>query len=690
MKLVKVEDADLAEIEGNRCRTFRAASNPLTASVILADIQQHSRRRAIVICNTVSQSQGLFQDLKAADLNGDLEITLLHSRFLPEDRAKKETYLQATFAENWLDEGICQVLIATQVIEAGLNITCEVMHSHLCPMNSLLQRAGRCARFRGEKGEVRVYRSFQLSELNSELAAADFDDSEAENTPKKSRKFLPYDDGICEVTWQVLQQHSQSETADRPVGFRTEEQWIDRVHAAEDSLQARRRQNDRSEFDRKFNAAVFQGDRSVANDLIRLVDNRSIFVWEEASFIDFDSEQIDPKKLLPFSVPKTTLCKVWREFQNLEYQNDWIFKRIEYPADRTAETYNQPICTPIRSTSDLLGSVQILVNSRYIHYDPEVGLVMGAAVVGSRFASPEKVRKQVASEYKYRMDNYVGHLVLMGKCWREPFLAKMLKNGNISEVKYGSVRDELLPAGGRFLQSKIFPKATAVETAALFEYLVFLAIFTHDLGKLQVKWQQVMRGWQEIACREFGGRNPKSELLAHTDYDAGDRENLDSQGRTQQQALKAWENQHKRPNHAVESAFLSREILRQVLVPLLEESFDADREQIQDICYAVILAAGRHHSAWAKGWSSKDVAKMRPMQLHPDAQMAIDSSWRNLIRFLPKTLPVSEEAPKLSRISYDAKVFDLDRFEVDQTEYLQLYSLVVRALRLCDARSVQL
>ncbi|MBE9097455.1 helicase-related protein [Tychonema sp. LEGE 07203] len=681
MKLVKVENADLAEIEGNRCRTFRAVSHPLTASTIIDDIQQKSRRRVMVICNTVAQSQGLFQDLQTADLNGNWEITLLHSRFLPADRANKETYLQAAFSENWLDEGICQVLIATQVIEAGLNITCEVMHSHLCPMNSLLQRAGRCARFRGEKGEVFVYRSWQLLQIASELEISDLEENEAENNPHKSRNFLPYDDDICELTWQVLEEHSQSETADRPVGFRREEEWIDRVHAAEDALQARRRQNDRPEFDRNFNAAVFQGDRSVANDLIRLVDSRSIFVWEEPSFIDFDGEQIDPKQLLPFSLPVTILCKVWREFQKLEYASEWVFKRIEYPPPSRAETYSQPICNPIKSTADLLGSVQILVNPRYIYYDAEVGLIIDIHEQGNGFVSPEKAQKQIASEYQYRMDNYVGHLVLMWKCWREPFATKTLKNGTVCEIKYSSVRDELLLVGGRFLHSKIFPELTVSETTALFEYLVLLAIFTHDLGKLQVKWQQVMRGWQEIAWREFGGRNPKSELLAHTDFDPGKT--------SQKQALKAWEKQHKRPNHAVESAFLSGEILKQVLVPLLKDEFEADCEQIQYICHGVILAAGRHHSAWAKGWLSQNVAAMSPIQLHPDAQRAIDSSWRNLIRFLPKTLSLPPESPKLSRNCYQVKKFELDRFDPDSLEYLQLYSLVVRALRLCDMRSVQ-
>jgi CRISPR-associated helicase Cas3 len=165
MEIVRVEDADLQEIEGNRCRTFRAVSQPLTAEVVLNDIEQYQRQRVIIICNTVSQAQGLFRDLDELNQDGELTITLLHSRFLPEDRAKKEVYLKETFAQNWQqhEDQTCHVLISTQVIEAGLNITCEVMHTHLCPMNSLLQRAGRCARFQGERGEVYIYRSFQVN-----------------------------------------------------------------------------------------------------------------------------------------------------------------------------------------------------------------------------------------------------------------------------------------------------------------------------------------------------------------------------------------------------------------------------------------------------------------------------------------------------------------------------------------------
>ncbi|HEY9602574.1 MAG TPA: CRISPR-associated helicase Cas3' [Allocoleopsis sp.] len=680
MEIIRVEDTDLQDIEGNRCRTFRAISEPLTAESILNDIKQYQRQRVIIICNTVSQSQGLFRDLDDMNQDGELTITLLHSRFLPEDRAKKEAYLKETFAQNWQqhEDNTCHVLISTQVIEAGLNITCEVMHTHLCPMNSLLQRAGRCARFRGERGEVYVYRSFQVNPVNAQLAETDLENEPEEPTQKK-QNFLPYTNEICELTWTVLQEHTASGQVNANVGFRLEEQWINEVHTPETLLQHERRANNQMNFEQQFNAAFFRGDESTANELIRFVDARSVFVWEEPIF--FDDEPIDPKQLLAFSVPISTLCKVWQDVKNLGYEIDWMFKRIENPKGRATETYSQPVCIPITSRESLITSIRILVNPRYVYYDEQIGFLIGPDVFSNRFSSPDKPKRKIESEYRYRMDTYVGHLVLMWKCWREAFPTTLKRNGELVETKISSVRDGLLQAGGRFIQAKIFPDAGENEAEALFEYLVFFAVLTHDLGKLQVKWQEVMRGWQAIAYSSFNGKNPRSHLLAHTDYNPEDK--------AQRDRLKVHEKKHKRPNHAVESAFLSQEILLASLLPLLRDCFEADREQIQYICHAVMMAAGRHHSAWAAGWKMGDVAKVGKIQLHRGAKDAIASSWRSIARFLPEALPL--QPANLSRELYAVtKEFDLNRFDTSQVEYLQLYSLVVRALRLCDQRSVQL
>ncbi|MBD2629613.1 CRISPR-associated helicase Cas3' [Trichormus variabilis] len=679
MEIIQIEDADLQSIEGKRRRIFQAISEPLTAEVIKVGINNHNHKRVIIICNTVSQAQGLYKDLQELNHDETLNITLLHSRFLPEHRAQKETFLKEIFAENWQDDGTCYVLISTQVIEAGINITCQVMHTQLCPMNSLLQRAGRCARFQDEQGQVLVYRTIEVNQTYTALAEADLEPETQETTDKK-QNFLPYSRETCELTWQVLQAHTESNQVNEDVGFRTEENWINQVHTIEDLLQQQRRQNNQMQFEQHFEAAFFRGDQSFATELIRSVDSRSLFVWEETGFIDFEEEPIDPRKLMAFSVPVSTLCKVWRDSKNLEFGTDWIFKRIEAPKDKT-ETYNQPVCTEIKSRDSLVNSIKILVNPRFIYYDENIGLLIGINEFGNGFISPPKQQRTIVSEYRYNMDTYVGHLGSMWTCWYKPFKTLRLKNGEAEPTIYNSIRNELLPAGTKLIKNKIFPHIQESEAAALFELLVFFAIFTHDLGKLQIKWQEVMRGWQAIAHSSFQGQNPKQHLLAHTDYNPEDRQ--------QKTALKDHEKKHKRPNHAVESAYLAKDVLKQSLAPLLRNYFTADNEQIQYICYTVIMAAGRHHSAWTGGWKGADVAKINNIQLHPKAQKAIAQSWQSMTRFLNHSLPLTPA--NLSKSIYPTKEFDLNQLNTaDEFEYFHLYLLVVRALRLCDQRSVQL
>lgn len=82
------------------------------------------------------------------------------------------------------------------------------------------------------------------------------------------------------------------------------------------------------------------------------------------------------------------------------------------------------------------------------------------------------------------------------------------------------------------------------------------------------------------------------------------------------------------------------------------------------------------------------MAKIGKIVLHAQAQDAIASSWRALARFLPKTLPLP--AANLSKTVYPlGKTFTLSQLQADAAQYQQLYSLVVRSLRLCDGRAVQ-
>jgi CRISPR-associated endonuclease/helicase Cas3 len=627
---VKVEnDKDLKTIQGDRQRTFEAVNEPLSAELILDDIKQEKRKRVIVICNTVSVSQGLFRDLDELVDRNQVEITLLHSRFLPGDRKKKESNLETLFGKEWKkhDDGKCHVLISTQVIEVGINITSEVMHVQLCPMSSLLQRAGRCARFQNETGEVRVYKEIDIQKDNQELSEADTEDTEAElidNQPEKKRKFLPYSNDICLKTWEVLEKYNSKEK----VGFETEDGWIQEVHKDESITQKKRRQNNRLEFENKFRDAIFEGDRSTARQLIRFVDNRNIYSTPVMDFIDLDEPEVDLNQLDAFSVPKTSLLKAWRDFQQANHQT-WLFKRIENPQGDKAETYSKPIATKIDSFGEIVASLRLLVNPNFIFYDPQGKLGLRFNVKNpededpsDRFTSRKKEKELTKSEYEYHMDTYVGHLGMMWTCWRKPFKTEQVVNEESESVTYASIRDELITASGRFIKEKIFNEATKDEAETLFELLVMFAILTHDLGKLQVKWQEVMRGWQQIAYEKFGFRDPKSYLLAHTDHKPSIPEI--------KKAYNEFMGKHQRPPHAIESAFLAEELLESHLQAILKTSFNADPEQIDNIFGVIQMAAGRHHSAWAKGWKLSDIAKNETLELVENANEAIADSWKKL------------------------------------------------------------
>ena len=117
---------------------------PLTAKGILATHE----RRSIAIVNTVGRAQTLFGELREELKDrGGVRLILLHSRYFKSDRAGLEAKLQGLFGK---ESSASAILIATQVVEAGIDISCEHLHTELCPMNSLAQRAGRCARFAGE------------------------------------------------------------------------------------------------------------------------------------------------------------------------------------------------------------------------------------------------------------------------------------------------------------------------------------------------------------------------------------------------------------------------------------------------------------------------------------------------------------------------------------------------------------
>ena len=78
------------------------------------------------------------RDLEKRGIAADL----LHARFTVADRLASETALQARFGKDGSGRA-GRVLVATQVVEASLDLDFDVMVSDLAPVGALIQRAGR-------------------------------------------------------------------------------------------------------------------------------------------------------------------------------------------------------------------------------------------------------------------------------------------------------------------------------------------------------------------------------------------------------------------------------------------------------------------------------------------------------------------------------------------------------------------
>jgi CRISPR-associated endonuclease/helicase Cas3 len=104
-------------------------------------------KRVLVVLNTVKFAQEVYRKLKERITNQNIKIMLIHSRFTLEDRRKKEEEIGREFSnpkpEN---ENEGKILVATQVVEASLDLDADILFTEICPLDLLVQRMGRVAR----------------------------------------------------------------------------------------------------------------------------------------------------------------------------------------------------------------------------------------------------------------------------------------------------------------------------------------------------------------------------------------------------------------------------------------------------------------------------------------------------------------------------------------------------------------
>ncbi len=140
----------------------------------------------LVVCNTVERACRTFDELRKAGRTDGLE--LVHSRFRPADR---ERWQMEFLAREHCQAGVDRIIVATQVVEAGVDISAGCLITELAPWPSLVQRFGRCARYGGRGGVLVVDRG------REEMQTAPYRANEMEIAWETVTKFR--DVGIAEI-----------------------------------------------------------------------------------------------------------------------------------------------------------------------------------------------------------------------------------------------------------------------------------------------------------------------------------------------------------------------------------------------------------------------------------------------------------------------------------------------------------
>ncbi len=110
-------------------------------------LQEHEARGGLtlVIVNRVTRARELYEKLQSSEGRTADNTALIHSRFRPADRGNNEKVL---FREG------DRIVIATQAVEAGVDVSSRTLITELAPWPSLVQRFGRCNRYGEEEGTI--------------------------------------------------------------------------------------------------------------------------------------------------------------------------------------------------------------------------------------------------------------------------------------------------------------------------------------------------------------------------------------------------------------------------------------------------------------------------------------------------------------------------------------------------------
>ena len=603
-----------------RQRTFSTCDGPLNAQAVLD--RTEGAQRVLCVCNTIDRAQQLFQDLQAA--NTDFECRLLHSRFFSKDRRAHEQFVKKQF-ENKGHSPV--LLVATQVIEVGLDISSDVLLTECAPAASLIQRAGRCARREGEMGRVYVFQPPQDDEGNISYAP-----------------YLDEQQTISELTWNAL---CSDEFNGKVMDFPQEQQLVEIAHSDADKELVAGLENKIDQRIEEITRCMASRESACADHLIRQRDQNRAQLYIYSAPNKNDNLTNNPWRVEALNISKG---KIARAFEVLNQQDDldadFLFmsgREINVNGEGGDETKFH--WHGVREKSEIYSGYHFVAHPNVVTYTPETGLLLQPGDTPAELSPPIPPRPYERIEY--HAERYHEHIAGLKYAYQWPHPNHPeYGNGLHSEIQYPL----------RQLCARLNLDIAQAER------LLRLTLALHDVGKLNKPWQAWSRAWQRWRVKyNYSVDIPLDDPdpLAHTDYDS----RSDDERELQRQLKHA-----PRGNHAGESA--------EACLPILWEATSGDQFWMAVIAGAIM----RHHTPnvdSAGPFCMVDRAAdsfLKALEI-----CGFESAANNWLKILNRKFDRNGQA-----LGNYATAITPDRSHYDVT---LMYHLFVRVLRLADQRS---
>jgi CRISPR-associated endonuclease/helicase Cas3 len=459
-KVIEVPDSEIRALpsQSTKQRSWRWCGEPLDAQAIIAS---HTGGRTIALLNSVRGAQDLFLELeKHYDAQAVRpRLLLLHSRFYPEDRKAVEDLLSTYFGPRATLTNA--ILVTTQVIEAGMDLSADDLHSELAPMNALVQRAGRCARYVHRPiGRVTIY------EINGRLG------------PYREYRRL------IDATRLLL---VALPPTGRSIDFAEERGWVETVHAESEEGELKEYNN---LYSRRaaVHKAMDQGERGRLSELVRDIDSVGVLVSSEPA-AHFGGRGW-PRLL---SLPRISLMSLRPLFTDLQ-PDQWVAKgAVERDDD---ERPGAALQWETLTARQLGAQWLVAIHPDFASYDTRTGLRLGH---GGPERPQQFTESPPAQHYDYQFEPWADHSARV--------------------VHEARAMREAHSRGAERLARGYSVRVDQVEE------LVSVTCALHDTGKLTPEWQEKAWLWQDAKdarARTLGIAVPVRPRvpIAHTWYES--------------------------------------------------------------------------------------------------------------------------------------------------------------------------